>query len=59
MGVFIGHNAYLCWDFHAHSSLYTMQSAPWYTGILIYAIFTFIVLVGCIVGKIIIRKTKI
>lgn len=55
VGVFIGHGIYIVWDFKTHPELYAMQSAPWYTGILIYGVFTIIVLLICVAIKIIIN----
>lgn len=55
-GVFVGHGIYVFWDYKAHSSLYAMQPAPWYTSIFIYGIATLILLMVAIVIKLIIRK---
>lgn len=57
VGVFIGYGAYSVWDYKTHKGLYEMQSAPWYKGILIYGIFTVIVLFLCIITKLVIRKS--
>lgn len=51
IGVFIGHGAYVLWDCKAHPALYAMQSAPWYTSILVYGIMTFVVLMAAIFIK--------
>ena len=56
VGVFIGHGIYVFWDFKAHPDLYAMQSAPWYTSILLYGIVTAVVLVIAIIIKLIIRQ---
>ena len=56
IGVFIGHGIYVLWDFKTHPDLYAMQSAPWYTSILLYGIVTAIVLVIAIIIKLIIRQ---
>ena len=56
VGVFIGYGLYSFWDYKTHSDLYAMQSAPWYTGILFYGIFTAVVLLLCFLLKLIIRK---
>jgi len=55
IGVFIGHGIYVLWDYKTHPGLYALQSAPWYTSILIYGIFTFILLIVAIAIKLIIR----
>lgn len=37
-GVFLGHTIYIYHDFLTRPGLYAMQSAPWYTSILVYGI---------------------
>ena len=50
---------YTVWDFKTHPELYVVQSAPWYTSILIYGVLTIILLLICIVIKVIINhKSK-
>ncbi len=56
VGVFVGHGIYVFWDYKTHPDLYAMQSAPWYTSIFIYGIFTLILLIVAIIIKLIIRK---
>ena len=55
VGAFIGHGVYTVWDFKIHPELYLVQSAPWYTSILICGASTTIVLLICVVIKIIIN----
>lgn len=55
-GIFIGYGLYSFWDYKTHPDLYAMQSAPWYTGTLIYGIFAVVVLLLCFILKLIIRK---
>lgn len=55
VGVFIGHGAYVVWDFKTRPELYAMQSAPWYTSILVYGSFTLLVLLVCAAIKAIIK----
>ena len=55
IGVFIGHGIYVFWDYKTHPDLYAMQSAPWYTSILVYGLFTIVVLIVGIIIKLIIR----
>ena len=57
VGVFAGYGLYAFWDHRAHPGLYEMQSAPWYTGTLIYGIFAAVVVLLCLAVKWIIRKT--
>ncbi len=56
VGVFIGHGIYVFWDFKMHPDLYAMQSAPWYTSILVSGIETVVVLAAAIIIKLIIRQ---
>ena len=56
VGVSIGHGMYVFWDYKTHPDLYAMQSAPWYTSILVYGLFTIVVLIAVIMAKIIIRR---
>lgn len=55
LGVFIGHGIYIVWDFKSNPELYAMQSAPWYTSILVHGVFTLVVLLVCIVIKSLIK----
>lgn len=55
VGVFIGYVIYVIWDYNAHPQLYAAQSAPWYTGILVYGICTLGVVVVCLVIKAVFR----
>ncbi len=57
IGVFIGYGAYSVWDYKTHPELYVVQSAPWYTGILIYGIFAVAALLLGLILKMIIRKS--
>ena len=58
IGVFIGHGIYVLWDFQTRPERYAMQSAPWYTSILVYGVFTFIMLLICIVIKAVIKHKQ-
>lgn len=55
-GVFIGYGLYSFMDYRTRPGLYAMQSAPWYTGTLVYGIVTLVVLLVCLLLKLIIRK---
>lgn len=55
VGVFIGYGIYIVWSFRTHPELYAMQSAPWYTSILVYGAFTIVVLLICLAAKVIIK----
>lgn len=55
VGVFIGHGAYVVWNYKTHPELYAMQSAPWYTSILVYGVFTLVVLIIGVLLKIFLK----
>ena len=52
IGVFIGFGIYKFWHFKTYSNLYVMQSAPWYTELLLDGA----MVVVCIILKLIIWK---
>lgn len=56
IGIFIGHGIYVFWDFNSHPDLYAMQSAPWYTSIVLYGVMMVIVVAIAVVIKLIIKK---
>ena len=43
-GVFLGHGIYVVWNYRTNPELYAMNSAPWYTGILVNGLLTLAVL---------------
>lgn len=53
IGVFIGSGLYKYWHFQKYQDLYDMQSAPWYTGILINGLLMLVLLAVCIIVKVI------
>lgn len=55
IGVFIGHGIYVTWNHKAHPELYAMQSAPWYTSILVYGGFTLALLAVWALLKLVLR----
>lgn len=55
LGVFVGHCIWRCLDYRRHPDMYVPQSAPWYTSILMYGAFAFVVLFICFVIKAVIR----
>ena len=59
IGAFAGQVIYVCLDYRTRPGLYDMQSAPWYTGILYYGIFTTVPLIIAIIIKLFLwRKLK-
>ena len=53
ISVFIGHGIYVYGHYKKYPDLYAAQSAPRYTGILMYGVFTLIVLAVSFILKII------
>ena len=59
IGVFIGFGIYKFWHFKTYPNLYAMQSAPWYTELLLDGALVAVLVVVCIILKLIIwRKLK-
>lgn len=58
IGVFIGHVLWKIWDFKTSPELYAMQSAPWYTSILLYGVVTSVLVLVCVVIKVIIKHKQ-
>ena len=59
IGVFIGYGIYKFWHFKTYPNLYVMQSAPWYTELLLDGALVAVLVVVCIILKLIIwRKLK-
>ena len=56
IGVFIGFGIYKFWNFKTYPNLYVMQSAPWYTELLLYGALVAVVVVVCIILKLIIWR---
>ena len=56
IGVFIGSGLYKYWDFQKYPDLYVIQSAPWYTGILINGLLVLVLLAVCMIVKVILME---
>ena len=56
IGVFIGSGLYRYWHFRKYPDLYIMQSAPWYTSILVQGLFTLVLLAVCLIIKVVLIK---
>ena len=50
-GIFIGRSIYVIWNYKTRPELYAMQSAPWYTSILVDGVMTLVVLMICLLLK--------
>ncbi len=58
LGAWLGRAAYLYWEYRTYPGLYAMQSAPWYTGLIIWGIVAAMVILAALLGKLFIRKRK-
>lgn len=54
-GAFLGRGICVAWSFKAHPEMYAMNSAPWYTGILVEGSVTLVVLLICLTIKAILK----
>ena len=55
-GVFIGRGIYQFIDYKMNPAKYEVQSAPWYTGLLVQGVITAIVVVCCLIVIFILKK---
>lgn len=58
IGVFLGHTIYIYWDYQKRPGLYAIQSAPWYTSILVYGLSAAVIILIAIVIKCVIKKKR-
>lgn len=58
VGIWIGHGLYTFWDFKSHPNVYAVQSAPWYTSVILYGVITAIVVATAFVIKWILKKMR-
>lgn len=58
IGVFLGHGLWQYWNYHRYPDLYAMQSAPWYTSILVYGAFAAGVVIIALLLKWILGKAS-
>lgn len=56
VGVFIGHSIGVWLDYKSNPGLYMVQSAPWYTSILLYGGMTFVLLMIAAICKLIEKR---
>lgn len=56
LGVYIGSSLYQYYDYATHPELYSMPSAPWYTGIFIRGIFTAVMTVILLIAMRVVKK---
>lgn len=58
IGVFVGHSLCVMWNYKTRPDMYYLQSAPWYTSILVYGLFTIAVVVICMLIKVLINYSN-
>lgn len=58
VGLFLGQTLYDCWSYHARPELYAMQSAPWYTSVLVHGLLTLAALIILALLKLILRSIQ-
>ena len=56
VGVFIGRSIYTIYDYIRYRELYETYSAPWYTGILMSAVITAIIVALCLVAMYFVKR---
>lgn len=56
VGVFLGHALWQWRDYKAHPQIYGLQSAPWYTSILVYGAVTLGVLLAAAICKALLKR---
>lgn len=49
--LYLGHVLFVLWNRIVHPGRYAFYSAPWYTSILVYGVFTLAALVLCLAAK--------
>lgn len=58
LGVFIGRSLYTWYDFKTQPILYALRSAPWYTGILLEAAVTALIIAVLLAAKFVVKKLE-
>lgn len=58
IGVLLGHSLFVCWEHHKHPDYYALQSAPWYTSILVYGFTTAAIILIAVVIKLVLKNLK-
>lgn len=56
--VFIGSCIYQYTDYKQHPEIYMLNSAPWYTGLLIQGAFTLLIIIVCAVVLVVTGRKK-
>ena len=53
---FLCRSVFYIWDYLTNQEAYAMQSAPWYTAMLLLGVYTMLVVVVCSVIKVIVKN---
>ena len=56
--ILIGSGIYQYMDYKRHPEIYMLNSAPWYTGLLIQGAFTLLIIIVCIIVLAIMGRKK-
>ena len=56
VGAYLGRVCFVVWDYKTDPGFYGMQSAPWYTTLLVEAAITLVILLICIVIKAVLKR---
>lgn len=56
IGVFFGRSLYAYWDFKTHPVLYALNSAPWYTGVMLEGAVTAVIIAAALAVKFFVKK---
>ncbi len=56
VAAFVGYGIYAFWDYTAHPEIYQIRLLPWYTNLLVYAVFVVIFVTVMTVVKLIVCK---
>jgi len=58
IGIFIGHSLFVIYEYNKYPKIYALQSLPWYTSILLYGVFTIIIILILFVIKFVIKNIQ-
>ena len=53
---FLCRSVFYIWDYLTNPDAYAMQSAPWYTAMLLLGVYTMVIVVVCSVIKVIVKN---
>ena len=59
IGVLVGSGIWKYWDYKKHPDIYALNSAPWYTGLLLNGIVTLVIVIICLIIITVIKRKSI